>query len=249
MSPDARPDARYDGHADWYDATFRRYSDEDGSAGVLARLLGPADRGDPVCLDIGCGTGLHFAAVERLGHTVVGVDLSADQLRVAATRNPRVVRADAGRLPLADASVPAVVMTFIHTDVDDFPRVVGEAARVLRPGGRLVYVGLHPAYVGPFLDRQGETGDRELRLAPGYGDERLHHDPSGRFPVRSRVGSRSLTLETFLGAFLAQPTLRLTSLVELDTGLRPWLAGPGDGRVVPWNLAVTARTTPRERAQ
>ncbi len=232
-------DARYDGHADWYDTTFRRYGD--GSARRLAGLLGPADPADPVCLDVGCGTGLHFAAVEARGHTVVGVDLSADQLRVAASRNPRVVRADAGRLPLADASVPAVVMTYIHTDVDDFPRAVAEAARVLRPGGRLVYLGLHPAYVGPFLDRQGEAERGELRLAPGYGDERLGRDPTGRFPVRSRVGARNLTLATFLGAFLAQPALRLTSVVELDTGLRPWRPGPADGRVVPWNLAVTAR--------
>lgn len=232
-------DARYDGHADWYDTTFRRYGD--GSAGLLAELLGPADPGDPLCLDVGCGTGLHFAAVEARGHTVVGVDLSADQLRVAAARNPRVVRADAGRLPLADASVPAAVMTYIHTDVDDFSRVVGEAARVLRPGGRLVYLGLHPAYVGPFLDRRDELDRHELRLAAGYGDERLARDPTGRFPVRSRVGSRSLTLATFLGAFLAQPVLRLTSVVELDTGLRPWHPEPGDGRVVPWNLAVTAR--------
>jgi hypothetical protein len=45
--------ARYDGHADWYDATFRRLGDEAGSAGLLARLLGPADADDPTCLDIG----------------------------------------------------------------------------------------------------------------------------------------------------------------------------------------------------
>jgi ubiquinone/menaquinone biosynthesis C-methylase UbiE len=31
-----------------------------------------------------------------------------------------------------------VAMTFIHTDVDDFPAAVGEAARVLRSGGRLI---------------------------------------------------------------------------------------------------------------
>ncbi|MFC5004069.1 class I SAM-dependent methyltransferase [Dactylosporangium cerinum] len=209
---------------------------------MLARLLGPADPADPVCLDIGCGTGLHFAAVAAGGHTVIGVDLSADQLRVAAARNPRLVRADAGRLPFAAASVPAVVMTYIHTDVEDFARVIAAAARVLRPGGRLVYLGLHPAYVGPFLDRQDEVERHELRLAAGYGDERHAVDPTGRFPVRSRVGSRSLTLATFLRAFLVQPSLRLEDVVEVDTDMRPWQPPPGDGRVVPWNLAVTART-------
>ncbi|GAA4259334.1 class I SAM-dependent methyltransferase [Dactylosporangium darangshiense] len=234
--------ARYDGYADWYDETFRRYSNEDGSAGLLAELLGPPGEGDPTCLDIGCGTGLHFAAVRARGYDVIGADLSADQLRVAAGRNPRVVRADAARLPLADASVGAVTMTFIHTDVDDFAAVVGEAARVLRPGGRLVYLGLHPAYVGAFADRLDEVGERQLRLAEGYGEERLRFDPTGRFPIRSRVGARNLTLTTFLGAFLAQPALRLQAFEELDTAMRPWRPDGGDGRVVPWNIAVTARS-------
>jgi SAM-dependent methyltransferase len=234
--------ARYDGYADWYDTRFRRYGDRDGSAGVLARLLGP---GDSLCLDIGCGTGLHFAAVRELGYTVLGVDLSADQLRIAATRNPWVVRADAGRLPLADAAVPVVVMTYTHTDVDDFAAVVGEAARVLRPGGRLVYLGPHPCFVGAFAHRTTEAEDRGFSLVPGYGDERLQRDPTGRFPIRSRVGAHNLTLATFLGAFLAQPSLRVTGLTEYDTELHPWRLGPNDGRVVPWNIAVVAEGSAR----
>lgn len=236
--------ARYDGHADWYDDKFRGYGSAEGSGGALARLLGPADPGGAVCVDVGCGTGLHFAAVRGRGYTVVGVDFSGDQLRLAASRDPRVVRGDARRLPLATGSVPAVVMTFTHTDIDDFPAAVAEAARVLRPGGRLVYLGSHPAYVGGFADRSAELGEGRLSLTPGYGDERLQHDPTGRFPTRSRVGSRNLTLATLLGAFLAQETLRLSSVEELDTRLRPWRPDATDGRVVPWNLAITAVSAP-----
>jgi SAM-dependent methyltransferase len=234
-------DARYDGHADWYDATFRSLSDEAGSAGLLGRLLGPAETDDPLCLDIGCGTGLHFQAVQAYGYTVLGVDLSSDQLRIAASRNPRVVHADARRLPLRDASIPAIAMTFTHTDVDDFPAALAEAARVLRPGGQLVYLGLHPAYVGAFVERVNEVERRELSITAGYGDERLQRDPTGRFPMRSRVGARNLTLATLLGAFLAQPALRLSSIDELDTNMRPWQPDPSDGRIVPWNIAITAR--------
>jgi 2-polyprenyl-3-methyl-5-hydroxy-6-metoxy-1,4-benzoquinol methylase len=50
-------------------------------------LLGSVDADSSVCLDVGCGTGLHFGAVAARGYTVVGVDLSADQLRIAASRN------------------------------------------------------------------------------------------------------------------------------------------------------------------
>jgi SAM-dependent methyltransferase len=233
--------ARYDGHADWYDTRFRGFGDEQGSAGLLARLLGPADPNDPVCADIGCGTGLHFYAVQTSGYTVIGIDLSADQLRIAASRNPHLIRADAGRLPLANSSVPAVVMTFTHTDVDDFPAVVSEAARVLRPGGRLVYLGPHPAYVSAFIDRSSEASDGEVRISAGYGDERRQHDPTGRFPMRSHVGVRYLTMSTFLNAFLAQPELRLTGVEELDTRMQPWQPASTDCRIIPWNIAVTAR--------
>jgi ubiquinone/menaquinone biosynthesis C-methylase UbiE len=234
-------DARYDGHADWYDATFRDLGDEAGSAGLLGRLLGPVDVDCSVCLDVGCGTGLHFGPVAARGYTVLGVDLSADQLRIAASRNRRLVRADAARLPLPDASVPAVVMTFIHTDVDDFPATVAEAARILRPGGRLIYLGVHPGYVGAFIDRQAEVESHEVRISAGYGEERLRRDVSGRFPVRSRVGACNLTLQTLVNAFLAQETLRLTSFIELDTAMQPWRRHPPDGRVVPWNIALVAR--------
>jgi ubiquinone/menaquinone biosynthesis C-methylase UbiE len=231
-------EARYDGHAGWYDTTLRRYGD--ASAELLARLLGTPD-GDPVCVDIGCGTGLHFQPVRDNGFTVVGVDVSADQLRIAATRNPRLVRGDARRLPLRDAAVSAVTMTYTHTDIDDFPAAVAEATRILRPGGRLVYVGLHPAYKGAFLDRLDEAAQQRLTVLPGYGEEGLQGDPTGRYPIRSRVGSRDLTLQTFLAAFLCQPRLRLTSFTELDTNLRPWRADPSDHHILPWNLALTAQ--------
>jgi SAM-dependent methyltransferase len=233
--------ARYDGHADWYDATFHSLSRRDGSAGLLAELLGPADPDDPTCVDVGCGTGLHHAALVDRGHRVVGVDLSSDQLRVARTRNRAVARADATRLPLPGGSVRAVVMTFTHTDLDDFAGAIGEAARVLKPGGRLVYLGLHPAYVGAFVDRGDEVESRTLRLEAGYGDESLRLDPTGRFPVRSRVGAHNLTLSTLLGAFLAAEGLRIVDVVEYDTSLRRWSPRPSDGRVVPWNISVISR--------
>jgi hypothetical protein len=107
----------------------------------------------------------------------------------------------------------------------------------------LVYIGVHPTYVGASIDRTAEAADRQVRISPGYGDERLHRDTTGRFPMRSRTGARYLTLTTFLGAFLAQPSLRLSSIVELDTKMQPWLPDPGDGRVVPWNIAVTAESS------
>src|SRR6266516_3382040 len=123
--------ARYDGLADWYDARFVTGA-EPHQPGLLD-LLGP---GSGRCLDIGCGTGRNFETIRGSGRTVVGLDVSADQLRLARTRTdgPLMV-ADAGVLPFADESFDAVMVMWISTDVDDFGKVLREATRVLQPGG------------------------------------------------------------------------------------------------------------------
>ncbi|HEY7263100.1 MAG TPA: class I SAM-dependent methyltransferase [Trebonia sp.] len=89
--------ARYDGHADWYD-DWRKQSVE-GNALDVRGLLGP---GEGPCLDLGCGTGLFLDALAATGRTVVGVDCSADQLRIARARSPLIVQADAAELPFGD---------------------------------------------------------------------------------------------------------------------------------------------------
>jgi hypothetical protein len=57
---------------------------------------------------------------------------------------------------------------------------------VLRPGGRLAYLWVHPAYVGAFVARDAEVAHCELRIVRGYDEERLQRDPTGRYPDRER---------------------------------------------------------------
>ena len=85
--------ARYDGLADWYDARYVAGA-EPHQPGLL-ELLGP---GSGPCLDIGCGTGRNFETIRASGRSVVGLDFSADQLRLARTRTH-------GPLMVADAAV------------------------------------------------------------------------------------------------------------------------------------------------
>ena len=179
--------ARYDGLADWYDARFVAGA-EPHQPGLLD-LLGP---GSGPCLDIGCGTGRNFETIRASGRSVVGVDYSADQLRLARTRTdgPLMV-ADAAVLPFADASFDTAMVMWISTDVDDFGKVLREATRVLRPGGVLVTYGVHPCFNGPHVV-WNEDGSRldppELpptRLARGVAVVgRRRHPPPRRHAPR-----------------------------------------------------------------
>ena len=181
--------ARYDGHADWYAERLAAFT-----AVGTERLAGLLGAGPGRCLEVGCGGGAHLSALAGLGWTIVGGDLSADQLRVARRRVPEapLLLADAAALPIARGSLDAVVMAFVHTDLDDLPGAVGEAARVLRPGGRLVHLGVHHCFVGPFARYRAEAPPI---LLPGYRDTAWTDDAPGFGDgLRRVVGARHVPL-------------------------------------------------------
>lgn len=216
-------DARYDGHADWYD----RWAGSQGAeamaevAAVLEELL-PAGSG--LAVDVGCGTGLHARTVARRGYDVVGLDLSSDQLRLARARLP-VVRADGARTPMSDGVAALVVSVLTHTDLADFAQVVRESIRLLAPGGRFVYVGLHPCFVSPFAERLADG----VRLHPGYRTAGwAGPTPFTGTAVRRRVGVHHLPLQDLMTALL-HPAAPVDALVERGGRVTPSCSGSACG--------------------
>jgi SAM-dependent methyltransferase len=205
--------ARYDGLAEWYDAHVNGPETDAGALAteILGSLLGPGQ--GRRCVDLGCGGGVRIPALVGLGWSVVGVDVSVDQLRVARGRVGDVaelVHGDAATLPFEDGSFDAVASAFIHTDVDDVAALFREAARIVRPQGRLAYVGSHPCFVGPFSEREGA---RRI-LHPGYREARWHDDGPGIGEgVRRRVGVRHVPLSELLTA-IATAGFTLERVVE-----------------------------------
>jgi SAM-dependent methyltransferase len=136
QSPTEHPSLPFDRVAD-------RYDDSRGGslrgAEVAAQVLPWLAPGG--VLEVGVGSGIVAAALRARGVRVHGVDLSAEMLRRAVERlGPTVARADARALPVASAAVDNVLFVAALHAIRDVSGAVAEAARVLRPGGRLVAV-------------------------------------------------------------------------------------------------------------
>jgi SAM-dependent methyltransferase len=217
--------ARYDGYADWYDSWNQPNAER--NAPEVRDLLGP---GGGLCLDLGCGSGHYFDVITATGRTVVGLDYSADQLRIARSRSTRVVRGDAAALPFADCTFPSVATMWISTDVDDFGAVLAEAARVLVPGRLLVFYGAHPCFNGPHAQWMDDGG---MRAHPTYRLSGWHEQAPwwGEY-VRRRVGMRHHPLADLLNAFIG-------------TGLAIEHVTETGGRPVPTSLGIRARKLPK----
>jgi SAM-dependent methyltransferase len=208
--------AAYDEIADWYEHEFLGTADagkRDGNPVGLGQPIGDLlGTGTGVCLEIGCGTGIHAGRVRGLGWTPIGVDLSAGMLRHAVSRLP-VVQADAERLPVADRSVAAVLAAMVHTDLPDYPSVLREAARVLRPGGLFVHVGVHPCFCGGFADRHDQDA---VVIRPGYRDGAWTKTSWTSLGVRDKVGATHLPLSTLLNAFF-EVGMALEGFIEIGS--------------------------------
>jgi SAM-dependent methyltransferase len=96
-------------------------------------------------LEIGCGAGDDAAAIAaRIGPygLCVGADLSATMVAQARDRHPSLrlefMRADCRRLPYRDGSFHSCRIDRVLHALDDAQGPLAEAARVTRPGGRLV---------------------------------------------------------------------------------------------------------------
>jgi ubiquinone/menaquinone biosynthesis C-methylase UbiE len=124
---------------DW----FLKQAEEKGLRDARRELLGRA-RGD--CLEVGAGTGLNLdhwpEAVSRLVLTEPDPHMAArlrDRLE-GSGRAAEVAEAPGERLPFDDASFDTVVVTLVLCTVPDVPATLSEINRVLRPGGRFLFL-------------------------------------------------------------------------------------------------------------
>jgi len=151
----------------------------------VADLLERCQPGGTV-LDAACGTGKYFAMVLDAGRRVVGTDQSTGMLARARARFPGVPLERVGLQELAfDAEFDAVMCIDAMENIppEDWPRVVGNLRRALRPGGHL-YLTVEQV--------DDEELDRELAEATARGLPVVRGEESRDgyhyYPSREQVG-------------------------------------------------------------
>jgi SAM-dependent methyltransferase len=178
--PDARADLARN-RALWA-VVNAQFTDEDAARAWAAEeltwgLFGVPERdlrvlGDVTGLDVielGCGTAYLSAQLARRGARPVGLDVSPAQLATAARAQRRsglvfpLVEADAEAVPLRAASFDLVVSEYGASVWCDPERWVAEAARLLRPGGRLVFLTNSVLATLCVPEAEGFTQERLLR--------------------------------------------------------------------------------------
>ena len=164
-------------------------------------------------LDVGCGTGRHALALGKLGYRVTGLDLSETLLTHARRLAPEMGidwhLGDMREMPFPANRFDAVVNWFttfgyFATDAEN-ARVLGEIARVLKPGGRFLIDYLNPAHVRrhlvPLSERLDEpTGCRireERAIRDGRVIKRITVTPPAGQPRRYVESVRLYGLDDF----------------------------------------------------
>lgn len=142
-----------------------------GSATGLAPLLGLLDP-SWVIGDLGVGTGALAARLAPFVRRIVGVDRSSEMLEAAAARLEGVsgVELRLGELenlPVEDGELDLAILALVLHYVVDPPAVLAEAARVLKPGARLLLLDMRRH------DREREYAERMGHLWPGFEAERV----------------------------------------------------------------------------
>jgi SAM-dependent methyltransferase len=125
---------------------------DDSNRRLIGRCLALAQPRERCSIvDLGCGSGVFTSILCELGHRAIGLDLSHGLTGLGRRTRPEIdfITGDIERLPFADASLDAVLLSGVIHHFPDMRPCAREVARVLRPGG--VFMAFDPNRRNPFM--------------------------------------------------------------------------------------------------
>jgi SAM-dependent methyltransferase len=91
-----------------------------------------------IVVEIGCGPGNLYRLLGGNPKILIGIDISENALRTAASLGYTTILADAHHLPLIDSFADLVLLNATLHHCDNIPQILRQAARLVRPGGTII---------------------------------------------------------------------------------------------------------------
>ena len=159
--------AWFEARATEWDAIRSLHVAESEVEAAMADLLGDAPIG--TLIDIGTGTGRMLELFGGRARTALGIDRSSEMLRLARAKlggRAELRQADLYVLPMDDGAADAAILHHVLHFAETPGAAIGEAARVLAPGGRLLIADFAPH------DRE-ELRAKDAHVRLGFADEQI----------------------------------------------------------------------------
>lgn len=204
--------AYFAANASEWDGIRALHIPEDQVEGALLEFVGPSQVS--AYLDLGTGTGRILELVAPRASRAVGIDLNGEMLTLARARIERaslnhvqVRRGDLFELPYADDSFELITVHQVLHYLEDPSAAVAEAARVLKPGGRLVIADFAPHALEFLRDahQHRRLGFAEKEVAQWFKTAGLSLAGTRALPPRDQSG---LTVMVWLAVAPAVPQRR-----------------------------------------
>jgi SAM-dependent methyltransferase len=151
-----------------HEPTWGIWSIPESRAGLFPNDLVGKD-----AIELGCGTAYVSSWLARRGARVVGVDISPAQLATANQLRQKhglpiaIVRANAETVPCRDSSFDLAISEYGACLWADPERWVPEAARLLRPGGQLIF--LINSFLLTLCEQEDDSAASDRLLRPAFG--------------------------------------------------------------------------------
>ncbi|KQN40340.1 ArsR family transcriptional regulator [Sphingomonas sp. Leaf407] len=192
--------AWFEAHAGEWDAIRSLHVAEEAVEAAMARTLGQA-RLD-LLVDIGTGTGRMLELFAPQSAAAIGIDRSSEMLRLARAKltergldHAELRQADLYALPIEDGAADAAVVHHVLHFAQHPGAAIAEAARVLRPGGRLLICDFAP-------HEREELRSRDAHARLGFSDEQMLRwfGDGGLAPVSiETLDGAELTVKLWMG--------------------------------------------------